>query len=274
MVTDIQFYLHDLIKLCVSLDMPREVTDEVIPIAETLDARPLSGYMEKLLSIDTAPKAYDAIVAALGDDPRGFKLLTVYLEAAFQTRDAYDKIGVPRAVFTDTMKCLTRFIGEYYVTYGGYGFDRGWWVYRQLSLSLFRLGVLEFEMKGDILSVHIPSDAVMTREALDESYGRAKEFFAKFFPGFNYESIQCGTWLLSPVLRQLLPEGSRILNFQADYEITSVNPDAQDCMGWVFKRKYPDYESLPEETSLQRAIKKRLLSGGQIGAAAGRYKYI
>lgn len=265
--------------LCESIELPGAVTEAVASLAETMDMRAYAENMEALLSIKTAHEACKTITDALnadasGGDPQGYKLLTVYLSAALLTKDAYAAKGISENVFVDTMKCFTRFVKEHFVTFGVYGFDRGWWVYRQTSLNLFRLGVLEFEMRDGSLSVHIPSDAVMTREALDASYERAKCFFSVYFKDYRYNSIQCGTWLLSPALRPLLPEGSRILNFQMDYEITSVNPDAQDFMTWVYKKNYPDYGSLPEDTALQRAIKGRLLAGGKIGNAAGYYKYM
>lgn len=71
------------------------------------------------------------------------------------------------------MKCFSRFVLENYKWTGKWSFDRDFWVLRQLSLSLFRIGELEFEtcsiddniakkINGNknekVIYVHIPSD--------------------------------------------------------------------------------------------------------------------
>jgi hypothetical protein len=265
-----------ILALCEEIALPAEMAQAAATQAETLDIKPFAKYFEALFSIETAKGAYDSIAALLGEgaDPQGFKLLTLYLAAGLRTKELYAEKGIAGSIFTDTLKCITRFSREHHGTFGKYGFDRGWWVYRQLSLNLFRLGVLEFEMEleKNILSVHIPSDAVMTREALTGSYEWAKRFFAEHFSHFSYKDIECNTWLLSPALAEMLPPGSKILNFQADYEILSTEPDGQDFMRWVYKMGYPDIDSLPECTSLQRAVKKHLQNGGKVGNAHGRYR--
>ncbi|MDE7261916.1 MAG: hypothetical protein K2N78_07675 [Oscillospiraceae bacterium] len=82
-----------------------------------------------------------------------------------------------------------------------------------------RLGALEFEygpseqgpcpwiQPGDpSLHVHIPSDASLTREALDDSYARARRFFSKegavFCGGRPPKVMVCGSWLLAPALQR------------------------------------------------------------------------
>jgi len=262
----------NVLDLCEILGFPREVTNEVVLQIENLDLNPFETDMNALLSIETANTAYKSIVTALGDDANGYKLLTFYLTAALKTRDAYAKKGINDTIFVATLKGLTRFLNEHHAVFGEYGFDRGFWAYRHLSLNLFRLGLLEFEMLEGKLSVHIPSDVVMTREALVDSYNQAKLFFAKHFGSFT--AIECNTWLLSPALRPMLPENSKILNFQADYEILSTTPDGQNFLRWVYwldEKEQPDLNTLPENTSLQRAIKLHLLNGGKIGNALGRY---
>ena len=252
------------------IGLPPEITSEVSRISETITPAP--AQIETLLNSKTAEAAYQSIRDNIGPDPRGLKMLTIQLTAALTTRKRYAKKAIDDIIFIETMKCFTRFVREHMVTFGHYGFDRGWWTYRQLAMSIFRLGVLEFEMLENHLSVHIPSDAVMTRQRLDDSYAWAKRFFAKHFSHYKYDGMYCDTWLLSPVLQEILPPTSKILNFQADYEIISTEPEADSFMLWVFKKEYPDIDSLPEDTSLQRAIKNRLKSGGKIGNAYGRVK--
>ena len=264
-----------LMALCQDLDIPQEISYEVAYFSETFDINPVTHLVEDLSIAEKADKANN-ILLALGDDPRGIRILTLHLTAALNSRELYVQKGISDYIFIDTMKCFSRFIREHFGQHDHYGFDRSYWTWRQLSLLLFRLGTLEFEIKilegTNVLSVHIPSDAIMTRERLDASYKWAKEFFAQYFSDFHYEKLYCGTWLLSPVLKELLPEGSKILNFMDDYEIFKVNPDTQWFMKWVYQKNYPDLASLPEDTSLRRAIKKHLLTGGTIGDASGYYR--
>ena len=89
-------------------------------------------------------------------------MLSYMLTAAFYSLEEYEEKGIPKEIFTDTMKCFSRFTQEHYKSYGYYGFDQGFWTGRQLSLQLFRLGELEFEktieenQKIIVVSCHLP----------------------------------------------------------------------------------------------------------------------
>lgn len=158
------------------------------------------------------------------------------------------------------------------------------WAYRQLSLALFRVGALEYEMKaagraigpakagGPVLSLHIPSDALLTRESLDASYRAAKAFFARFFPDFHYQCAYCHSWIISPGLQPLLPPGSKILTFQQDFDILEMEPDSDSYRLWLFQTDETDPARFPEGTSLQCRAKAHLLAGGKLGEALGVLK--
>lgn len=277
-------------QLSEELDMPEEVTAKLRHCIEVADYSMVEPYFNGLFCLETGEKAAKAIKEwGQGQDKSGICALSVYLVAALRSWKIYEELGIGRDIYLDTMKVFSRFVGEHKESFGEYGFDRDFWIYRQLSASLFRLGTLEFEMvhmdrewaeeRNDpekigtpVLSVHIPSNAVMTREGLDNSYRLAQEFFPRFFPAFLYEDAYCSTWLLSPYLKELLPPTSRILLFQSDYEILNVDEEDKSFMTWVYKREYGDYMLLPEDTSLMRAVKQRLLSGGKIGSASGVVK--
>lgn len=189
------------------------------------------------------------------------------------------------------MLCLPRFLRETYEITGRWGYDRGFWTWRQTGGLLFRLGELEFEYRlterneplpeglraGDpILSVHIPSDAKLTREKLDASYTWAKRFFSEV-PGpwisEKPKAILCGTWLLSPELYGLLSENSGIRRFADDYSLYHIQQNDNAIYRWLYQLSGPvSAEKLPERTCLQRSVKGHLLSGGLIGIAWGILK--
>jgi len=249
-----------LLDLCKLIELPEEITIKVI----NADISDLTGYMDGLMDMKSAEQTYEHIKSL-----DGIKILALHLTAALRCRDLYAQEGISEQIYIDTMKSFSRFVGEHKKTFDYYGFDRGWWTCRHIAMQIFRLGVLEFEKiikdGKPMLSVHIPSDSKMTREALDESYRQAREFFKDY----EYEAIYCSTWLLCPKLKELLPPDSRILNFMADYDIKEVYEDSDSFMRWVYVKKYTDIDSLPEDTHLQRAIKKHLQAGGKIGGAMG-----
>ena len=255
--------------------MPDHAAEE----AASVDISSLPNFENNINTFNSPDMGYDAynmIKKDIGADPKGFKDLALQLSAALRAREMYAEIGIDDKIFVDTMGCFSRFVKEHMVSFGHYGFDRGWWTWHQLCLSIFRIGVLEYEKKIDdgknVLSIHIPSDSAMTREALDASYNMAAEFFKNKFKDYKFEYAYTDTWLLSPALRDMLPAGSKILDFMSDYKIVSSDPDAMDFFTWVFKIKHDDtvdYTTLPENTSLQRTVKKHLVAGGKIGNAKG-----
>ena len=214
--------------------------------------------------------------------------LAAALAGACCTRRAYRERNIPDEIFLNTMGCFRRFLMETHEMSGRWAFDRGFWTWRQTGCLLFRLGTLEFEycgpMRGEhrpkelaeapVVNVHIPSDAILTREELDRSYDRAERFFAEEGHALCHQgpprAVLCGTWLLAPALAELLPEGSGIRCFAGDYRLYAVEEDAPDFYRWLFGSEEPlPVEALPERTSLQRRAKARLAAGGKIGAACG-----
>lgn len=244
----------------------------------------------RLTESGSASDAWKALETALaGTDPNGMRLLALYLSAACVTREKYREAGVSDHVFIDTMGCFSRFLRDEIARNGAYGFSRGFWAWRQLSLRLFRLGTLEFEYYlakeneplppgiapgMPMLSVHIPSDARLKDGDLRDSYRQAGEFFAgigaRFCPQGAPQAMFCHTWLLSRALRGLLPAQSGILRFGSDYEIYADDLADESFYTWLFACKKPP-EPLPVETSLQRAVCAHLEKGGIIGAAYGAF---
>ncbi len=130
--------------------------------------------------------------------------------------------------------------------------------------------------KGDpILSVHIPNKGALTKEACEESYMRAREVFKSCYPEFGYKAFHCHSWMLDPKLREFLPENSNILAFQGKYTLYPGETEGIDVFNFVFKMQYTkglDYKRIPEDTSLQRALKKHYLDGKYIYEYEGVFK--
>lgn len=227
--------------------------------------------LERLTHRDTAAKAYEALDASLQKD--NLRMLYCQLQCACRIYDRYKEMHIPLSVFTDTMKCFPRFLDECLEKTGRMFFDRGWWTYRQISMSLFRIGALEYEFpegEAESIAVHIPSDADLSPETVRKSLEEAGRFFASFYPEYSYDKYTCDSWLMSPVLKTLLPETSNILAFQNLFAVSGEGTDSSGCLEWLFRSPgCLDYRLLPASTSLQKKAKELLLRGGHIGFAHG-----
>ena len=103
-------------------------------------------------------------------------------------------------------------------------------------------------------------------------YTRPGKFFERYYPNYRQAPYTCESWLLSPALKDLLPPNSRILNFQALFEVDKVHWESDAVLEWVFQKRGNSLEELPEDTSLQRKMKAYLLDGGKVGEAFGYLK--
>lgn len=141
---------------------------------------------------------------------------------------------------------------------------------------MFRIGELEYEMKHindkPVIDIHIPSDADFSKNACDESLNFAHRFFAKFFPEYENCEYRCHSWLLAPELRNMLSPETNIINFQDRFVIVDKGEPDTEFIEWLYNTKSKNYENLPENTSLQRNMKRYLLSGGTICNAVGILK--
>lgn len=226
---------------------------------------------------DRASTACSRLKGVLGNGPEGWRMLWCMLAAAgTYTRDEYERLDINDSVFHSTMGAFSRFVNEHQASYKRYGFDRDFWTWRQTSLRLFRLGELEYELTGERshadelrIQMHIPSDARLTPLQCDASLSMAHEFVSEHFPAWRNAPVHCESWMLSPALSTMLPRESNLIRFQNRFRIERVDEQAQDWREWVFQRNDAPIADLPEHTSLQRAMKRHLLSGGTVGVGFG-----
>jgi len=260
--------MEDFLNLCKEIEIPEPVIETLLETQVPFDEEQTLSLISQL----TDKEQYNAAFQSLKQYD-GFIQLKIMLSAALKTKMRYWALGIGKDIFVATFKCFSRFINEHKISYGEYGFDRGFWVGRQLSCLLFRLGELEFELSSlegkPAVSIHIPSDCDMTPGKLDESFGFAKRFISEKFEEYADAPFFCYSWLLSPNLEFVLPATSKILMFQKRFEIVKVDEDADSYIQWVFKNRNLDPQDFPENTSLQINIKRHVLNGGKIGDALG-----
>ena len=69
---------------------------------------------------------------------------------------------------------------------------------------------------------------------------------------------------MSPELAEVVKPTSNLLAFQRSYMRYPVHTKGEDVLNFVFMLRYTTYADLPEDTSLQRALKARYLAGGRL----------
>lgn len=264
-------------ELCKRIELQDCVAERVNAFVSSYDFASIDDILKEMSTPQTAEAGYQKLAGIFTEDENQIKMLACHLVCAARQYDNYQAMGISDQIYDDTYKCFTRFIGECKVKTGKHAFDRAWWTYRQVSMVLFRIGDLEYELLVEdgkkVVSVHIPSDSKFGKENVDESLELAKEFISKCYPEYNGCDFVCDSWLLSPKLKKVLDENSKIINFQNRFQITKVDEEAKDIFEWVFKTSEDsDINSLSEETSLQRKLKQLLLKGENVGIGIGVLK--
>lgn len=140
------------------------------------------------------------------------------------------------------------------------------WLSLPLCMKIFRLGRLQFEPDREkgIIHVHIPEGEPLDHAACGEAFQKADQFF-----GPEYQFFDCESWLLSPKLQNLLKPQSNILKFQNRFEVQDIVYPFRQAEERVFGEIRTDKENYPENTSLQKAVKKFVLTGDDIGMGYG-----
>lgn len=193
-------------------------------------------------------------------------LLYLYVRFAVDLYTKYAEKGIPDKIYYDTFSDLTIWFSHCMRQKNVIGLTAEKWLKAHLKMKLFRLGRLQFEAdeeKGRI-HVHIPEGEPLLPEACDASFLQAEDFFDD-----PYAVFDCESWLLSPVLAELLDERNRIIQFQKRFQITRVDREARQAEEKVFGEIREDKSSYPENTSLQRALKRYLLTGKNPGIGFG-----
>lgn len=206
--------------------------------------------------------------------------LEFFLKLAADTYEEYRKRGYADKVFDQTFYDITIWCGECYRKHGVYGLEELLWLGQSVKMELFRLGRLQFEpirvrkdMKGKncevfagtkALNVHIPAGEPLAYEECQKSFEQALEFF-----GGEYRVFVCDSWLLSPHLKEILPESSNIIRFRNLFEVTEVRYDFLQAEQRIFGEILEDKRQYPEDTFLQRTAKKYVVSGNSLGVGAG-----
>ncbi len=250
----------------------------------------LSGYERdvKHLKAENASDIEEAAVAAGVHTYTAFLLTIICLSRTLRERLA--KLGLSKKIISLTLSDFKWKLEECKKIYGVVGIEPWWWYTRFFDLRLFGIGRLQFELKayegepyerdgkvirpGDpTLAVHIPDCHVPLEERLcNAAYREAKKVFCSLLklPDIPFT---CGSWLLYPKNREFLDAKSNIAKFMNRFDIIRSGAcpnDTSSSIKFLYSVKVgTPVELLPENSSLQRAYKAHMLSGGTMGYGFG-----
>lgn len=117
--------------------------------------------------------------------------------------------------------------------------------------------------------IHIPGVSLKKEDVL-RSVEESRELMRRYY-GMDRADYWCDSWLLSPEIHALLNENSNIYKF---YSLFDVVPGA-DCKADIMWNLFHLIDSdtpLPENTSLQRSVKKALEEGQHFFSGNGHWK--
>ncbi len=120
-----------------------------------------------------------------------------------------------------------------------------------------------------MLNVHIPDHEPFEPARCEAAYAQARELFPRCFPEFEYRAFVCFSWLMDPQLDGFLKSSSNIRQFRERYLAFPALSDGQGAIVFLFLSPGCPPERLPENSSLQRALKRHYMDGKVIYEAGG-----
>ncbi len=274
--------------ICERLSFPAEATEVFAKgykkIIECGGEPQLALARDLLFDGDT--KQYREILLSLSKES-GIHRYTVdmifLLSCMGRAKQAFDERGIDEDIYYDTMRDLTEKLKECKRLYGVWGTFVVWWYPGFLRAERFTLGRLQFETQpfpledykgivkmGDtVYNFHVPSGSPLTYEAVIDSFRRAY----KFFRVEGVMPIVFSSWLIYPPVASLFADGSNLRRFYELFDVVEGKEYKDNNELWrVFYVPFSpdmDYSALPENTSLQRSLKKFFLDGGVMGNGKG-----
>lgn len=117
-----------------------------------------------------------------------------------------------------------------------------------------------------VIRLHIPAKGKMTPEMIDRTLEATKKFAAKHYPEYDYKAFACNSWLIDPQLDELLDKESNIVKFRQRFRSLNHKSAGKGIFNFIFNKADMNFElqDLPEDTSLQRGLKKHYMDGKAI----------
>jgi hypothetical protein len=252
-------------------------TDADREAAEAFDADPAE--VEKLASQLRA-----RIGAFPGEDqklemPEDSRVsVATFLQLVPEIRQYHRDRGISDEISWATLADLGQQLDVSRRTNGEHGLETHWWMTIHWSGAIYALGRLQFLLhqvpEGNpvpgtepgewVIGVHISETGPLTPEAVDDSFAQAREFFPRVFPEYPVKTATLGSWLLDPYLLDNLPQDSNMVRFGRRFTPYGAPRDSQDSAVFFTFRTHDleHLDDLPQDTTLQRLVVRRIKEGG------------
>lgn len=125
--------------------------------------------------------------------------------------------------------------------------------------------------RGDeVISVHIPEKGKLTPESVRESFGKARQFFKKYYNEKQFKAFICSSWLLDTGLKDFLVPGSNIIEFQKNFRIILSFVNTFSLYWHIFGvEKFVPYSELEPRNNFQKKILDYVSDGGYLYSGNG-----
>jgi len=217
----------------------------------------------------------------------GLRNLLSFLYMCEDVAEKYREMGISDEILVDTLYDIVLWTRNWSKVKGRTYLGELGWLTNHMTGRLHKIGRLQFcrgrcEMdipelgikEGEpILEIHIPARGPLTREECEKSIAMAKEFYAKYYPDYDYKCFTCSSWLMDGTLKELLSDESNIIRFQDMFTVIGRHESyslLKYLFGWDTRR-----ENLSEReptSSFARKVKERVMQGGKFYSAFGYMK--
>ena len=177
--------------------------------------------------------------------------------------------GVERDILTATFKTMSMYLDTNVKRTGRVGVSG---YYHWLPLygrgKLLKIGDFQFEIRSfrgeNALGVHIPTGTKLDVKENMENFGRAFDFFNKYYSEYDFEGFVCESWLLNPHIEAIMGKKTNITRFGDMFDRFEIDEEDDGVYICVFGVLTPkNIDELCEETSLQKNIKKFVKEGNR-----------
>ena len=257
-------------------NMPNDLLTEALRVPVFCVESHLANGRPRLTSFDWYQHAYDGKLYRIGRLQIEFPLYMPDLYRVFENDKgeliSFANLRVHRDGYPlgslhceDEEGAFTADITETEDAYIGYPHD----TYGRISHEAVTLKKSEWKVKlkgGDpLVALHIPRGKEFAPENVEDALNQTKKILAEHYPEYQYKGFFCGSWLLDNQLVDILGEEANISKFCKRFLPFGVKSNGNAPFGYVFQRPTDTpLEDLPENTRLQRALKKHYLEGGAI----------
>ena len=126
---------------------------------------------------------------------------------------------------------------------------------------------------GDnVIDLHIPRGCDLSAEAVGESLDVGMKIARSIYPDLDLRGAVCYSWLLDPVLEELLGKDAKISRFMRLFSKFPLRSNGTSVIARVFPGcaggRVP-VEQYPENSRLQRNLKRHMMNGGYLYDTGG-----